>query len=423
MSDWKEYFLKEITSKIGSGATPKGGKESYYQSGISLIRSQNVLDFEFSINGLAFIDAKQAEELKNVVVKKNDILLNITGDSVARVCKVPDDILPARVNQHVSIIRIKEDVANSNFIFYYLLNPICKRKLLQTASDGATRNALTKSHIENLSVIIPSLSEQKQIADVLSCLDAKIENLRRQNETLEQIAQAFFKHWFIDFEFPNADGKPYKSSGGAMFASELGDIPEGWKVGKLGAIGKIITGKTPSTQSPNLWGDGLPFITPTDFKNYGKYILSAERKISQLAISQFKQYIVPQNSIVVTCIGSDMGKVAKTSISCITNQQINSIVLLQDFYFHEYIFNYLKSQYKLLRNIALGGSTMPIINKSAFSNIEILMPSLELLNYFENIISALNQKIINNENQIETLTKTRNALLPKLMSGQLRVKE
>jgi len=305
------------------------------------------------------------------------------------------------------------------FVFYFL-----KTIDFQSFNSGSAVPSLNRNYIHPFPVFVPEdIEEQKQIADVLSCLDAKIENLRRQNETLEQIAQTLFKHWFIDFEFPNADGKPYKSSGGAMLASELGDIPEAWKVGKLGAIGKIITGKTPSTQSPNLWGDGLPFITPTDFKNYGKYILSAERKISQLAISQFKQYIVPQNSIVVTCIGSDMGKAAKTSISCITNQQINPIVLLQDFYFHEYIFNYLKSQYKLLRNIALGGSTMPIINKSAFSNIEILMPSLELLNYFENIISALNQKIINNENQIQTLTKTRDSLLPKLMSGQLRVKE
>ena len=107
-------------------------------------------------------------------------------------------------------------------------------------SHTSTYPSFNPEVIENSILSIPDYPEQKQIADVLYCLDVKIENLRRQNETLEQIARSLFKHWFIDFEFPNAIGKPYKSSGGAMFASELGDIPEGWKVGKLGDIGKNI---------------------------------------------------------------------------------------------------------------------------------------------------------------------------------------
>ena len=100
--------------------------------------------------------------------------------------------------------------------------------LLRLASDGATRNALTKSDLENLLILVPSLEEQKSVADVLSSLDRKISNLRQQNETLERTAQTLFKHWFVDFEFPNEDGKPYKSSGGEMVRSELGEIPIGW---------------------------------------------------------------------------------------------------------------------------------------------------------------------------------------------------
>ena len=112
MNSWKEYKLKDITTKIGSGSTPTGGGGSYKSTGISLIRSQNVLDFEFSYDGLAFIDDEQADTLKNVTLNKNDVLLNITGDSVARVCKVPVEVLPARVNQHVAIIRADEKKAD-----------------------------------------------------------------------------------------------------------------------------------------------------------------------------------------------------------------------------------------------------------------------------------------------------------------------
>ncbi len=417
MSDWKESLLEDLSDDITVGFVGSMVDE-YVDKGIPFLRSKNVEPHRINFDDIRYITYEFHQKIKKSTLTSGDVVIVRTGKPGAAAL-IPNSLVEANCSDLV-IVRPSCNL-DRRFLVYYL-NSISVRHI-NSNLVGAVQQHFNIGAARKLKINHPNIEEQKQIADVLSCLDAKIENLRRQNETLEQIAQTLFKHWFIDFEFPNADGKPYKSSGGAMFASELGDIPEGWKVGKLGAIGKIITGKTPSTQSPNLWGDDLPFITPTDFKNYGKYILSAERKISQLAISQFKQYIVPRNSIVVTCIGSDMGKVAKTSISCITNQQINSIVLLQDFYFHEYIFNYLKSQYKLLRNIALGGSTMPIINKSAFSNIEILMPSLELLNYFENIISALNQKIINNENQIQTLTKTRDSLLPKLMSGQLRVKK
>ena len=110
-------LLKNITTKIGSGATPSGGQKSYQEEGIALIRSQNVLDFQFSKIGLAFINRKQAERLDNVIVEKGDVLMNITGDSIARVCQVPDDVLPARVNQHVSIIRTKKRlIADTSYI-------------------------------------------------------------------------------------------------------------------------------------------------------------------------------------------------------------------------------------------------------------------------------------------------------------------
>jgi type I restriction enzyme S subunit len=137
--NWKIIKLSESCSKIGSGATPTGGKEAYLKSGpISLIRSQNVLDFSFTKNGLAFISPEQAYELKNVTIEEDDVLLNITGDSVARVCKVPKDLIPARVNQHVAIIRPQKDKIDSDYLKYYLLEPSFKGYLLGLASSGAT---------------------------------------------------------------------------------------------------------------------------------------------------------------------------------------------------------------------------------------------------------------------------------------------
>ena len=127
-------------------------------------------------------------------------------------------------------LRSKNKYFDKKFLFYFLLSDL----FLTQAISFQDRTGIPKINREQLGVTLllnPSLPEQKRIANILSCLDTKIDNLRRQNETLEEIARSIFKHWFIDFEFPNADGKPYKSSGGAMVRSELGDIPEGWQVG------------------------------------------------------------------------------------------------------------------------------------------------------------------------------------------------
>jgi len=181
MEEWKEYELGELITLIGSGATPKGGRDSYLGGNIALIRSQNVLDFSFSKLGLAYINEVQAEKLSNVEVYEKDVLLNITGDSVARVCIVPNNVLPARVNQHVAIIR-GNDKVDYRYLLYYL--QYIKPQLLSLSQGGATRNALTKKMIEELEVKMPSKGIQKEIVSILYALDSKIELNRRINDNL-----------------------------------------------------------------------------------------------------------------------------------------------------------------------------------------------------------------------------------------------
>ena len=174
--------MKDICVKIGSGATPRGGKEAYSDAGVSLIRSQNVLDFSFSFNGLAHINDEQAKKLSNVIVKKDDVLLNITGDSVARACIAEETVLPARVNQHVAIIRANPEIVISSYLLCYLQTR--KSYLLQLASGGATRNALTKKMLEELEIEIPTIEEQKKIVSIVDDLQRKIKKNNEINENL-----------------------------------------------------------------------------------------------------------------------------------------------------------------------------------------------------------------------------------------------
>lgn len=169
--------IKDITTKIGSGATPKGGKTSYVEEGISLIRSMNVYPFKFEYENLAHITDQQAKELQNVEIKQKDVLFNITGASIARCCVVPDDVLPARVNQHVSILRCKGEIINPNYLCSIMNSPKSQKILLGIGEAGSTRQALTKSDLENFTIPLPPLEEQKRIVAHLDSLSEKVHQL------------------------------------------------------------------------------------------------------------------------------------------------------------------------------------------------------------------------------------------------------
>ena len=194
---WKTTLLKNATSKIGSGATPKGGKESYQEEGITLIRSMNVYDGRFEYKDLAHITDEQAEQLDNVTVKENDVFINITGASVARSCIVPNHILPARVNQHVAIIRCITSMLNPVFANNMFLNTSFKGHLLNIGeSGGATRQAITKQQLETLEVILPPIESQEQFATFVEQTDKSKLAIQQSLEKLETLKKALMQKYF-----------------------------------------------------------------------------------------------------------------------------------------------------------------------------------------------------------------------------------
>ena len=193
---WEVYTLKSVTSKIGSGATPKGGNESYKDEGISLIRSLNVYNNSFKYKDLAHIDNEQAEALNNVAIECGDVLLNITGASVARCCIVPIDVLPARVNQHVSIIRGK-NIINNNFLNYLLTSHAYQSLLIMLSkSNGATREALTKGQLEALKIILPPLSLQQLFAQKIEAIEKQKALIKQSIAETEELFNSRMDYYF-----------------------------------------------------------------------------------------------------------------------------------------------------------------------------------------------------------------------------------
>ena len=262
--------------------------------------------------------------------------------------------------------------------------------------DSSIRGGFQWEELCEVELPIPSIEKQRELVKQYHTISDKIKVNEQICEKLETTAQTLYKHWFVDFEFPNEDGKPYKSSGGKMvFNEELAkEIPEGWKVKEIKEFGKIITGKTPSSNYPEDFGDDFQFITPGDFLNE-KIIIESSRKLSCLGCNRLRNKINPKNSILITCIGSDMGKVSLNYEECITNQQINSIVGNSNYYY-EYLYYKLVEIKDILKSIAVGGSTMPMLNKSSFEEIKILKPS-------NNIIELFHSSVLNNTEFYSTL--------------------
>ena len=193
---WNIVKLKSLTAKIGSGATPKGGRESYISEGISLVRSMNVYKGFFEYEGLAHITEAQAKELDNVTLQENDVLINITGASVARCCILPKDVLPARVNQHVSILRATEKL-NPVYLSNLLITDTEQRVLLGIGgAGGATREAITKTELETLDIPVPPLELQQQFASFVQQIDKSKFVVQKSLEKAETLYKSLMQEYF-----------------------------------------------------------------------------------------------------------------------------------------------------------------------------------------------------------------------------------
>jgi type I restriction enzyme S subunit len=389
---WVETSLGEVCEKIGSGSTPRGGNEVYKNKGISLIRSQNVLDFDFSYNGLAFIDDIQASLLNNVTVLSGDILINITGDSVARVCMVPERVLPARVNQHVSILRTIKESLLPEFLKYYLLNPVFKNYLLILANSGGTRNALTKGILENLKIFLPPLSEQKAIAAVLSSLDDKIELLREQNKILEEMGQTIFEEWFGT----NTDIKKQR----------LGDWVE------------VKRGGSPRPIQDYISETGYRWLKISDASaTSSPFIFDIKECIRKEGLN--KTVLLKAGSIVLSNSATPGIPKILAVDSCIHD---GWLYFPRSRFSNEFL--YLLFQKIRPQLIQQGsGSVFTNLKTDILKDYEAPLPSDEILQKFDHTIKPIFEKIYDNANQIQSLAHTCNELLPRLMRGEIRVND
>lgn len=432
---WTVVSLAEITIKIGSGATPKGGAESYLpnRTNFALVRSQNVFDRYFDPAGLAFISDEQAHGLRGVVLQPNDILLNITGDGITfgRACNVPNDILPACVNQHVSIIRIDPKRADPGYVLSFLTHPDVKA-YIESFNAGGSRRAITKGHIESFRLPLPPFEEQRAIAHVLGTLDDKIELSRKQDETLEAMARTLFKAWFVDFKpvrakmegrwqrgqsLPGLPAQLYDLFPERLVESELGEIPEGWPIVAFGDVAHQVKGAVNPGRAPQ--------------EAFTHYSLPAfdtgQAPVIELgAAIKSNKTPVPDGAVLVSKLNPHIPRIwmvdkAGANAVCSTEfiawtpkAPANSAFL--------YCLASSPEFNSAMRQLVTGTSNShQRVKPDQLRDIRVVAASPKVIEGFSEVVRSSMEQVLLNRNESRSLAQLRDTLLPKLVSGELRV--
>ena len=432
-SEFQSVKISSICSLISSGGTPSRAKSEYYTNGhVPWLKTKelfdtNIYDTEEYITDLG---------LRNSSAKlypPNTVILAMYGATVGKLGIMKNEM---STNQACCCMVVDDKKADYRFLFYSLLQ---NRNSLINLANGAAQQNLNSQIIKDFEISTPSLSTQKKIAHILSTLDDKIELNRKMNQTLEEMAQALFKSWFVDFDPVHAkmacgndeelevaarelgiSKEVLELFPSAFEESEFGMIPEGWSVTTIKYFGLVVTGKTPPSKIKDAYNNvGKPFLTPTDIDD-SLFVTTTNRHLSVNGEISIKNTIIPAGSICVTCIGSQMGKTIMSPYDACTNQQINSIIVSAE-NLRNYLFCNLRNRKNEIFFMGSGGSTMPLLNKSSFEKMTVLLPSKKILDIFDIFVKDKLLLVLKNDLQNITLSKTRDALLPKLLSGEVEV--
>jgi len=385
---WGEYTLKEIATLKRGYDLPKSKR---FNGSFPILASNGIVGYhnQFKVEGPGVTTGRSG--------------------TLGKVFYVKDNFWPLNTSLYVEDFHGNDE----GFIYYYLQTLDFKNY-----NGGSSVPTLNRNHIHTIRVKIPSLLEQKSISALLFSLNDKIELNNQINKNLEEIAQAIFKHWFIDFEFPDENGEPYKSNGGEMVDSELGPIPKGWEIKKIGEILKTILGGTPSRKKKIYWENGkIPWINSGKVNDYR--IIEPSEYITELGLEKSSTKLLPKRTTVIAITGATLGKISLLEVDCCANQSIIGI-LENNIFKSEYIYFWMINIIDRLIAWQTGGAQQHI-NKDNVNKFNILVPNEKiLLRYYARIKSVFN-KISNNCVESKNLQRLRDILLPKLMSGEIRV--
>lgn len=423
VSDWTPMKLSQAITLV-SGGTPKTTEPTYWGGPIpwlSVVDFNN--DFRHVSSAAKSITQEGLDSSAATLLRTGDLIISARG-TVGALAQLSR---PMAFNQSCYGVREKEGETSTDYLYYLLKHVVSQ---LQAVSHGAVFDTITRATFELVEVELPPLKEQSAIASVLGALDDRIENLRATNETLEAIVQTLFKSWFVDFDpvKAKAEGKVpvgMDAETAALFPSEfeeseLGLIPKGWTLDKVGQKVKCVGGGTPSTSVTEYWEGGtIAWATPKDLSGKkSPVLLSTERKLTETGVKKVSSGVLPVGTLLMSS-RAPIGYLAITRTPLSINQGFIGI-LPGGGLPPSYLYFWAKlNQNDIVQHA--NGSTFLEISKTAFRTIKLLVPPEGLLTKFDQLASDVFNFITTNEKETQALTSLRDAMLPKLISGELRL--
>jgi type I restriction enzyme S subunit len=421
MSEWKEYKLEDVCLKItdGSHFSPKVDP-----NGKRIIGTvKDMLDYSFDIENCKKINEEEYDKLlkNDCKPKHNDILFSKDG-TIGKVI-VFDWDLDIVILSSIAIIRPNTELINPKFLAYILKSKKSQEEINENYKSGSAIPRVILRDFKRFPISIPDLQTQTSIAEILSSLDDKIELNNKINQELETLAQTLFKQWFIDFEFPNENGEPYKSSGGEMVESEFGEIPKGWVVSKFGDLVDIINGYAFKSKDFNdMSTEGILKIR--NINGTVVDIVNTDYVSSEVVSKLNNKFKIKAGDILIAMTGAEVGKIGVTpesDKSLWLNQRVGKVVpknKTQVSFIHT-MFNVLNLT-EIVRNEAMG-SAQPNISSQGIENIKLLIPSTNLINEYSAMFIDKFELFYKSLGENQELVDLRDNLLPKLISGELEI--
>ena len=386
--NWKTCKLDDIAEILNSKRMPLNSRQRAERKGdIPYYGASGIMDYvnDYLFDGEHVLISEDGENLRS---RKTPIAFKANGRFW--------------VNNHAHIVRGQQSFLN-DWIVYYIANLNVNPYI-----SGAVQPKLNKQNLLSIPIVMPELKEVEAIASILSALDDKIENNLAMNKTLEAMAMALYKHWFVDFG-PFQDGH--------FIDSELGLIPEGWEVKRLGEVYNTTSGGTPSRKKIEYYQNGtIPWVKSKEL--YGNFVVETEENITELGLSKSSAKLVPEKTVMLAMYGATVGESSILSQPASCNQAICAI--MQKNLTYVYIFQFLRHFKNDILNQAVG-SAQQNISQAIIKNLQIVVPPscLDIFSQIEMLYSKAERNLIENQ----TLTKLRDILLPKLISGEVRVKD
>lgn len=455
---WNTYRIEDIAEKITIG--PFGSRmksDAYVESGVPVIRGTNLTGSKKFSGDWVFITEKLAKQLENCCVSNGDLVFPHRG-SIGEVGLVDNQFPQYMMSSSLMKLRCNPNIADSEFIYYFFKSHQGRYELLKNASQVGTPGiGQPLTSLKNIEIKLPSLGEQRKIAKILSDLDEKIHLNNQINQTLESIAQALFKSWFIDFDPVRAkivaklegadpeiaamcvisgkseaelkqmseDDFAELQATAALFPdelveSELGEVPKGWVVSIVGEQVQTVGGGTPSTKNADFWDNGIHhWTTPKDLSNLtDKILLNTERKITDIGLKKISSGLLPKNTVLMSS-RAPVGYLALAKIEVAINQGYIAI-LPNTKYSAEYLIHWCKANMAEIKGRA-SGTTFQEISKKNFREINFISPDEKVIAVYTRTAKTLYDEITLKAKEKQSLINLRDTLLPKLLLGEVEI--